>query len=123
MLLYQQPLNDERIAEGALPVNSFWLSGCGRAQPERSTNDLVHVNHLRAPLVSSNWPAWAEAWQALDTNEVAQALKHSQQGQPVTLTLCGERLARRFEQQAKSLWSRVSNRLSPPPVAPVLEAL
>jgi len=123
MLLYQQPLNDERIAEGALPVNSFWLSGCGRAQPERSTNDLVHVNHLRATLVSSNWPAWAEAWQALDANEVAQALKHAQQGQPVTLTLCGERLARRFEQQAKSLWSRMSNRFSPPPAVPVLEAL
>jgi hypothetical protein len=104
-------------------VNSFWLSGCGRAQPERSIDGLVHATHLRAPLVSSNWPAWAEAWQALDANEVQQALKLAQQGQPITLTLCGERLAQRYEQQAKSLWSRMSNRLSPPAVAPVLEAL
>ena len=32
MLLYQQPLNDARVGQGALPVNSFWLSGCGRAR-------------------------------------------------------------------------------------------
>jgi len=123
MLLYQQPLNDERVGLGALPVNSFWLSGCGRAQAERAIDDLVHVTSLRAPVVSSNWPAWAEAWQALDATEVNQALKRTQQGEPVTLTLCGERLAQRFEQQAQGLWSRMSKRLSPAPVAPVLEAL
>ena len=41
----------------------------------------------------------------------------------MTLTLCGERFAQRFEPQAQGLWSRLGKRLSPPPVAPVLEAL
>ena len=123
MLLYQQPLNDERVGLGALPVNSFWLSGCGHAQAERSTDDLVHATSLRAPAVGSSWSAWADAWHALDAGQVQQALKRVQQGEPVTVTLCGERLAQRFELQARGLWSRLSKRLSPAPVAPVLEAL
>ena len=32
LLLYPHPLNEAREARGALPINSFWLSGCGRAQ-------------------------------------------------------------------------------------------
>jgi hypothetical protein len=123
MLLYQQPLNDARVGQGALPVNSFWLSGCGRAQPVKADADLVVAASLRAPALSSDWDAWAEAWQALDTAEVHQALKRSQQGEKVTLTLCGERFAQAFESQALGLWSRLGKRLSPPPIAPVLEAL
>jgi hypothetical protein len=123
MLLYQQPLNDARVGQGALPVNSFWLSGCGRAQPEPATVELVCASGLRAPAVSSNWPAWAEAWRALDANEVQVALKRAQQGEPVTLTLCGERFAQTFEPQPQGLLSRLGKRLSPPPVAPLLEAL
>ena len=33
MLLYPHPINDAREARGELPINSFWLSGCGVAQP------------------------------------------------------------------------------------------
>ena len=123
MLLYQQPLNDARVGQGALPVNSFWLSGCGRAQANAAPDDLVQVDSLRAPVLSSDWAAWSEAWQAIDAGEVRQALKRVQQGKPVTLTLCGERLAQGFERQAQGLWSRIGKRLSPPPVAPLLEAL
>ena len=32
MRLYTHPLNAEREAQGALPVNSLWLSGCGARQ-------------------------------------------------------------------------------------------
>ncbi|MEO8154980.1 MAG: hypothetical protein ABI605_18090 [Rhizobacter sp.] len=123
MLLYQQPLNDARVGQGSLPVNSFWLSGCGRSQPDRAPEGLVIASGLRGPAVSSNWPAWAEAWRALDTQEVKQALKLAQEGKHVTLTLCGERFAQRFEAQPQGLWSRVGKRLSPPAVAPLLEAL
>lgn len=123
MLLYQQPLNDARVGQGALPVNSFWLSGCGRAQPDRAPEGLVIAGSLRGPAVCSNWAAWAEAWRALDAGEVQQALKQAQQGSAVTLTLCGERFAQRFESQPQGLLSRVGKRLSPPPVAPLLEAL
>ncbi len=33
LLLYPHPINEAREARGALTVNSFWLSGCGRWQP------------------------------------------------------------------------------------------
>jgi hypothetical protein len=123
MLLYQQPLNDARVGQGALPVNSFWLSGCGRAQPNQAPADLEQNDSLRGPVLSSDWAAWAEAWRAIDEGEVQQALKRARQGEPVTLTLCGERFARSFVQQQQPLWSRLGKRLSPPSAAPVLESL
>ena len=45
MLLYSHPLNDAREAQGALPVNSFWLSGCGMRQ--RDGEGLRHEEHVR----------------------------------------------------------------------------
>ncbi|MBC7995905.1 MAG: hypothetical protein H7Z15_21980 [Rhizobacter sp.] len=123
MLLYQQPLNDARVGQGALPVNSFWLSGCGRAQPDPAPAGLLQNDSLRASALSSDWAAWADAWSALDAGDVQQALKRARQGEPVTLTLCGERFARSFALQSQPLWSRLGKRLSPPPAAPVLEAL
>jgi hypothetical protein len=123
MLLYQQPLNDHRVGQGALPVNSFWLSGCGRAQPERADSGLAVPTTLRVPALSSDWPAWAEAWRGLDAGPVREALAVAQRGEPVVLTLCGERFAQRFESRPQGLWSRVGRGFSPPPIAPVLEAL
>ncbi|HEX3138662.1 MAG TPA: hypothetical protein VHQ87_01325 [Rhizobacter sp.] len=123
MLLYQQPINDHRVGLGALPVNSFWLSGCGRAQPTPQPEGLVYASGLRAAVLSSNWSAWAEAWQAIDGKEVRQALQQLQEGKPVTLTLCGDRFAQSFEAQPQGLWSRVGKRLAPPQIAPVLEVL
>jgi len=123
MLLYQQPLNDTRVGQGALPVNSFWLSGCGRAQIEQPPSELTVADSLRGPALASDWARWADAWRALDANEVLQMLKRARQGEAVTLTLCGERFAQRFETQPRGLWSRLGQRLSPQPVAPVLEAL
>ncbi len=123
MLLYQQPLNDHRVGQGALPINSFWLSGCGRAQADRGPADLVVAGRLREPAVGSDWAAWADAWRSLDAGEVQQALKRMQQGEAFTLTLSGERFAQAFEVQPHGLWSRLGKRLSPPPIAPLLEAL
>src|SRR5439155_16825341 len=33
LALHAHPVNDAREERGALAVNSFWLSGCGAAQP------------------------------------------------------------------------------------------
>lgn len=122
MLLYQQPLNDHRVGLGALPVNSFWLSGCGRAQPEPAM-DLQVADALRGPALGSDWAAWAEAWRALDAGPVQQLLGRVRDGQPAVLTLCGERRAQRYERQPRSLWSRLNRKFTPPPVAAALEAL
>jgi len=123
MLLYQHPLNDERIALGALPVNSFWLSGCGRAQTGRPAQDLVVDDRLRAPAIGQDWAAWAEGWHALDAGPVAGALERTRAGQPVTLTLAGECIAQRFEQREQPLWTRLRRRFASATANPMLAAL
>ena len=52
MLLYTHPINDEREARGALPVNSFWLSGTGRTQPSGARETLLVDERLRAPCLA-----------------------------------------------------------------------
>lgn len=122
LLLYPHPLNDEREQRGALTLNSFWLSGCGRVQPEEGT--LLNVDTtLRAPLLAEDWAAWADAWRTLDTGPIAALLTASRSGEPVALTLCGDRGAHRFEPSQQSLWKKLGNRFSAPEPHAVLEAL
>lgn len=122
MLLYAHPINEAREARGALPVNSFWLSGCGRWQ--ESLAEPIQVDErLRAPLLGEDWAAWAEAWRALDAVPLAALAAAAEHGEPVTLTLAGERFAQRFENAGGSWWARLRRRYSHPSAAEVLEAL
>jgi hypothetical protein len=115
MLLYTHPLNDERVARGLLPVNSFWLSGCGGHQSTSATSPVVD-ERLRAPALADDWAAWAKAWQTLDDGPLAQ--------RDITrLTLCGERGWVAFEPQPRSLLQEVKSRLQPTSVPAVMEAL
>jgi hypothetical protein len=122
LLLYPHPLNDVREARGALTLNSFWLSGCGRVQPAES--DAVQVNDtLRAPLLAEDWVAWAEAWRALDDGDIATCLQAARAGGSVMLTLCGERSAHRFEAAPQSAWQRLRGRWQMSEPHTLLEAL
>ena len=122
LLLYPHPINEEREQRGALTLNSFWLSGCGRHQPAEAGD--VHVaNSLRAPLLAQDWSGWADAWRALDAGPLAALLAAAQAGNAVSLTLCGERSAQRFEAAPRSLWQRVGSRWSATEPHTVLEAL
>lgn len=122
MLLYAHPINEAREARGALPVNSFWLSGCGRWQ--ESLAEPVQIDErLRAPLLGEDWAAWAEAWRALDAGPLATLAAAAERGEPVALTLAGERFAQRFENAGGSWWARLRRRYSHPSAADVLEAL
>ncbi len=122
MLLYAHPINEAREARGALPVNSFWLSGCGRWQ--ESLAEPVQIDaRLRAPLLGEDWAAWAEAWRALDAGPLATLAAAAERGEPVALTLAGERFAQRFENAGGSWWARLRRRYSRPSAADVLEAL
>ncbi|MBI5269140.1 MAG: hypothetical protein HY856_05630 [Burkholderiales bacterium] len=96
MLLHRHPLNEAREAAGQLPVNSFWLSGTGAPAPAAAGGDVVVAGSLRAPALAEDWTAWAEAWAALDAGPVAGLLARAQAGEPVRLTLCGERHAQTF---------------------------
>lgn len=129
MTLYTHPVNDAREARRELAVNSFWLSGTGPASATAATGelpaDLVVDERLRAPALAGDWAAWAEAWRALDAGPL-RALREAADGVAAaassSLTLCGERHARRFAPAPRPWWKRL---LSPSsrPAAPVLEAL
>jgi len=122
MLLYAHPLNEAREARGALPVNSFWVSGCGRWQDSAAEEPQVD-DRLRAPLLAEDWAAWAEAWRALDAGPLTTLAQRAARGEPAALTLAGERFAQRFEGDAGSWWSRLRRRWRPPAPADVLESL
>ncbi len=105
MSLYQHPLNDRREAEGQDTVNSFWVSGCGRlpggGRPDRPDlpdmpvwpAGLTLCDDLRAGLLSDDMPVWVDAWQQLDATVLAALVQRLDAGQPLRLTLCGERHA------------------------------
>jgi hypothetical protein len=123
MLLYDHPLNDAREARGELPVNSFWLSGCGRAQPASAPAGLRVDGRLREPLLAGDWAGWAEAWRALDSGPLADLLAAAQRGSEAELTLCGERRAQRHAAARRSVWQRVAGSWRSIAPTTVLESL
>ena len=123
MQLYTHPLNDDREARGLLPMNSFWLSGCGVAQAVVKPEPTVDLR-LRAPALADDWAAWATAWDTLDDGPVAEAAARAARGEPVRLTLCGERGGVSFQSAPRGFWRNLGSRLSPAPAwQPVLEPL
>ena len=121
MLLHQHPVNDAREARGALPVNSFWLSGCGPAQT--ATAEVTVDDRLRAPLLAEDWAGWADAWRALDTEVLKTLVSRVAQGEPVSITLCGERGWQRHDAAPRSLWQRFGDRFRTIEPHAVLSAL
>ena len=125
MRLYTHPLNDERIAHGLLPVNSFWLSGCGVAQPV-ATSDVQVDDRLRAPALAEDWAGWCKAWETLDAGPMATLRAVAQAGQasqPLRLTLCGERASATFTSGPRSLIRTLKARFAAPAWLPLLETL
>jgi hypothetical protein len=114
MLLYTHPLNAGREARGALPVNSFWLSGCGAHQPVSGAAPVVD-ERLRAAALAEDWAAWAEAWHALDEELGRRS--------PQTLVLCGERSAVQYGTAPRSLWQRLRGTLRGGSAVALLESL
>ncbi len=124
MLLYPHELTNQRDAKGLLAVNSFWLSGCGRAQQKGLGENIVIDTALRAPLLADSWSSWRDAWLQLDAQAVAALNQASKRGQDVTLTLCGERHAQTWRTPAKaSLLRRLKNTFTTPDPAAWLQAL
>jgi hypothetical protein len=122
MLLYPHPINESREQSGELPVNSFWLSGCGRFQPA-PTDDPQVADALRTPLLGDDWVAWAQAWRTIDADELTRLLAAAQAGEAVSLTLCGERGAQRLDSAARSTWRRLADRWRTNDPHVMLEAL
>ncbi len=122
MLLYTHPLNDARAAQGLLPVNSFWLSGCGVAQPATGATPMVD-ERLRGPALAEDWAAWVKAWDTLDAGPLRDLLSAAESGAACSLTLCGERSSVRLEPAPRGLLRRLRGLLQAPAIAPLLESL
>lgn len=94
MLLYQHPLNEERQARGAYSVNSFWLSGCGRLPEVADAAEAIQVlDGPRQALLHGDMEQWLQSWRTLERDVFGTLVKAVDQGQPLRLTLCGERHA------------------------------
>lgn len=108
MLFYSHPVHDEREAERLHPVNGLWVSGAGaldRAiapQPRPAMPD-----GLRRAALQADWATWQRAWTALDTEDIAACLARAKRGEPVILTLCGERAAQRFTNAPRGAAARI----------------
>lgn len=121
MLLHSHPVNEAREARGALPVNSFWLSGCGRSQ--RAVAEVLVDDRLRAPLLTQDWAAWGDAWRALDAEVVSVFADGAADDGAVSLTLCGERGWQRYDALPRSRWQWFFDRFRTVEPHTVLEAL
>ncbi|HEY8881739.1 MAG TPA: hypothetical protein VIN03_29510 [Roseateles sp.] len=113
MLLHGHVLNEEREARGEHAINSVWIGDIGRSNGRPA--DVTVDARLTAPLLNGDLAAWAEAWQRLDAGPLAKEL--------TSLTLCGERFARRFTAQPLGLIEKLKRRFQTPDVAAVMEAL
>ncbi|MDI1246371.1 MAG: phosphoglycerate mutase [Rhodoferax sp.] len=126
MLLYTHALNDAREARGALPVNAIWISGSGAlpaSRPDPAPAQPVLVTALREAALQEDWATWSRAWQALDALEIKALLDRHKQGQPVQLTLCGERHAQCWHAQPQTLMQKIRPFFASPPIHSQLEHL
>lgn len=123
MLLYTHPINDERAAHGMAPINSFWLSGTGRAPLQPLAPAPQVAGQLRESALQDDGAGWARCWEQLDAQVLGPLRAQAEAGRPLTLTLCGARRALRLENRPRGLGGWLRSRLRKPDVAPVLEAL
>ncbi len=112
MLWHEHPVNEARDAAHQWRVNSFWLSGCGVAQPAAAIAGLQVDDSLRAALLAGDWQRWCDAWQALDAGPVSELLARAERGEAVTLTLCGERSARQWQARPQGWLRKLRRRLA-----------
>jgi hypothetical protein len=78
---------------------------------------------LRESALRQDWAAWAQAWQQLDATRGAALLAAQERGEPVRLTLCGERAWQTFESAPRRLFQRVSGFFGTKPASMRLEQL
>lgn len=123
MLLHTHEINAEREARGAWVVNSFWLSGTGRAASSEAAAAVQVDQRLRGPMLAESWDDWADAWHTLDAGPVADLEARAERGESVSLTLAGERLARRYDRVPRAPWQRLARRWRRVEAAAVLESL
>jgi hypothetical protein len=108
MLFYTHPVNDRREAARQPIVNGFWVHGAGAlSQPIAKPQWPAQPDTLRQAALLGDWASWQRAWEALDSGPIAELLGGARAGEPVTLTLCGERGWAQWAWRPRSLGQRV----------------
>jgi len=127
MLFYTHPVHDARTAARLHPVNGFWVSGAGALDHAVAIHASPAMpDGLRRAALQADWPAWQRAWSELDGGDMAALLSRARRGEPVTLTLCGERTARSWTlapQRGFGLARMMHKLRGTPPAWKVLETL
>lgn len=87
MFWFNHPVNQQRSAEGKLPINSLWLQGGGSAAQFTNAHAAPYqlFTDLEDALQQQDWSRWLEAWQLLEKNCFAPL-----QQQPPSIVLCGQ---------------------------------
>jgi hypothetical protein len=114
MLFYTHPVNDEREANRQPIVNGFWVHGAGALEHPTIPGGPVPTicDGLRLPALQGDWTAWRQAWETIESQHMAPLLQKARRGQPVSLTLCGERHAVTWHNAtAKGLITRLGQTL------------
>ena len=103
------------------------MSGCtfgaGNSGSDGSAFSMSALLFASAPQLAEDWAGWAEAWVRLDAGAIARLLQADEAGEAVSLTLCGERFAQRFDSAPRTLWQRLRGTWQRAAVTPVLVAL
>lgn len=94
MLFYTHRVNDAREAARQLPINGVWFSAPGALAPGTALTPAPRTDErLRAPALAGDALGWARAFAELDAECFAPLQDRVRRGEPVALTLCGERAA------------------------------
>ncbi|MEX1166114.1 MAG: phosphoglycerate mutase [Hydrogenophaga sp.] len=112
MLFYTHAVNDQREAARQPIVNGFWVHGAGALghAPKPAGPSPTVLDSLRQPALAAHWTAWRQAWETLDNGPIAQLLQRAQSGEPIMLTLCGERHATTWHNAApRSAFARLGH--------------
>ena len=81
------------------------------------------VDTLRDAALREDWSTWASAWQALDASQIKTLLDAQMRGEPVQLTLCGERHAQTWRTQPKPIFQKIMHLFGTHPLQNMLKVL
>lgn len=111
-----------RAAPAQLPAVANPGSWSG-ADPTRHPVHPTVIPTLRDSALADNWPAWAAAWQTLDATQGQAMLNAQARGEPVQLTLCGERHAQTWLTQPQPLMQKIKGLFGTQPIQNMLKQL
>ena len=110
MLLYTNVFNDQRAERRLPPINSFWVHGTGSLPSLPVTKpQAVCIDNLRHATLQSDVQSWQKAWQELDSGLIADLQQRAAKGEPIKLTLCGERNAVQWQSQPRSFADKIKS--------------